>query len=39
MSSPFFSDIVGILGEFGFWPLSAYFPSTNNIRRWSKSWL
>jgi len=39
MSLPFFSDIVGILGAFGFWPLAVYFPikmylSRNNIERW-----
>lgn len=26
MLLPFFNDVVGILGAFGFWPLTVYFP-------------
>ena len=26
MLLPFFNDVVGILGAFGFWPLTVFFP-------------
>ncbi|OVA13606.1 Amino acid transporter [Macleaya cordata] len=44
MLLPFFNDIVGILGAFGFWPLTVYFPvemyiSQKKIRKWSTRWL
>ncbi|XP_057456560.1 amino acid permease 4-like [Lotus japonicus] len=44
MLLPFFNDIVGILGAFGFWPLTVYFPidmyiSQKKIGRWSNRWL
>ncbi|XP_015951871.1 amino acid permease 4 isoform X2 [Arachis duranensis] len=44
MLMPFFNDVVGILGAFGFWPLTVYFPidmyiSQRKIPRWSNRWL
>lgn len=44
MLMPFFNDVVGILGAFGFWPLTVYFPiemyiSQKNIGRWSSRWV
>lgn len=44
MLMPFFNDIVGILGAFGFWPLTVYFPvemyiAQKKIPKWSTSWL
>eukprot|EP00262_Sarcandra_glabra_P017646 TRINITY_DN6109_c0_g2_i1.p1 TRINITY_DN6109_c0_g2~~TRINITY_DN6109_c0_g2_i1.p1 ORF type:complete len:399 (-),score=2.74 TRINITY_DN6109_c0_g2_i1:243-1391(-) len=44
MLMPFFNDVVGILGAFGFWPLTVYFPvemyiAQKNIRKWSGRWL
>lgn len=44
MLLPFFNDIVGILGAFGFWPLTVYFPvemyiAQQKIERWSSRWL
>lgn len=44
MLLPFFNDIVGILGAFGFWPLTVYFPvemyiAQKKIRRWSVRWI
>ncbi|KAI9128435.1 hypothetical protein K1719_001428 [Acacia pycnantha] len=44
MLMPFFNDVVGILGAFGFWPLTVYFPidmyiSHKKIQRWSRRWL
>ncbi|XP_020992283.1 amino acid permease 5-like [Arachis duranensis] len=44
MLMPFFNDVVGILGAFGFWPLTVYFPidmyiSKRKIPRWSNRWL
>ncbi|KAL4187413.1 hypothetical protein AMTRI_Chr09g18870 [Amborella trichopoda] len=40
MLMPFFNDVVGILGAFGFWPLTVYFPvekyiSHRKIAKWS----
>jgi len=44
MLVPFFNDVVGILGAFGFWPLTVYFPidmyiSQKKIGRWSSRWI
>jgi hypothetical protein len=44
MLLPFFNDIVGLLGAFGFWPLTVYFPvemyiSQKKIPQWSTRWL
>ncbi|GFS38722.1 amino acid permease 2 [Actinidia rufa] len=41
---PFFNDVVGLLGAFGFWPLTVYFPiemymSQKKIKRWSSRWI
>ncbi|KAF5946984.1 hypothetical protein HYC85_017212 [Camellia sinensis] len=41
---PFFNDVVGLLGAFGFWPLTVYFPiemyiSQKHIKRWSSRWI
>ncbi|KAL1561217.1 Amino acid permease 3 [Salvia divinorum] len=44
MLMPFFNDIVGIIGAFGFWPLTVYFPvemyiSSHKIPKWSSRWI
>ncbi|KAF3434695.1 hypothetical protein FNV43_RR21780 [Rhamnella rubrinervis] len=44
MLMPFFNDVVGILGAFGFWPLTVYFPvemyiSQKRIERWTSRWV
>ncbi|CAK9162094.1 unnamed protein product [Ilex paraguariensis] len=44
MLMPFFNDVVGILGAFGFWPLTVYFPTEmyiaqKKIGRWTSRWL
>uniref|UniRef100_A0A5B6YV51 Putative amino acid permease 3 n=1 Tax=Davidia involucrata TaxID=16924 RepID=A0A5B6YV51_DAVIN len=44
MLMPFFNDVVGILGAFGFWPLTVYFPiemylSQQKIGRWTSRWV
>nr|CAD1844093.1 unnamed protein product [Ananas comosus var. bracteatus] len=44
MLMPFFNDVVGILGAFGFWPLTVYFPvemyiAQKKIKRWSTPWI
>ncbi|KAH6759192.1 amino acid permease 2 [Perilla frutescens var. frutescens] len=44
MLMPFFNDVVGILGAFGFWPLTVYFPVEmyivqKKISRWSPRWI
>lgn len=44
MLLPFFNDVVGILGAFGFWPLTVYFPvemyiAQQKMERWSSRWL
>ncbi|XP_078167484.1 amino acid permease 4-like [Carex rostrata] len=44
MLMPFFSDVVGILGAFGFWPLTVYFPVEmyivhKKIKKWSTRWI
>jgi len=44
MLMPFFNDVVGILGAFGFWPLTVYFPLEmyivqKKIPKWSTRWL
>lgn len=41
---PFFNDVVGILGAFGFYPLTVYFPvkmyiAQKKIRKWSSQWI
>nr|GEZ63094.1 amino acid permease 3-like [Tanacetum cinerariifolium]GFA47153.1 amino acid permease 3-like [Tanacetum cinerariifolium] len=40
MLMPFFNDVVGIIGAFGFWPLTVYFPvkmyiAQKKIQKWS----
>jgi hypothetical protein len=44
MLMPFFNDVVGILGAFGFWPLTVYFPvemyiSQKKIGAWTSRWI
>ncbi|XP_051150894.1 amino acid permease 3-like isoform X2 [Andrographis paniculata] len=44
MLMPFFNDVVGILGAFGFWPLTVYFPvemyiAKKGIPKWSSRWI
>ncbi|XP_055804402.1 amino acid permease 3-like [Solanum dulcamara] len=44
MLMSFFKDVVGILGAFGFWPLTVYFPVKmyivqKNIPKWSGRWI
>ncbi|KAA8531146.1 hypothetical protein F0562_005940 [Nyssa sinensis] len=44
MLLPFFNDVVGILGAFGFWPLTVYFPiemyiAQKKIPKWSTRWI
>ncbi|CAM8953679.1 unnamed protein product [Rhodiola kirilowii] len=44
MLFPFFNDVVGLLGAFGFWPLTVYFPvemyiSQKRIQKWSTRWV
>ncbi|KAL3641741.1 Amino acid permease 3 [Castilleja foliolosa] len=44
MLMPFFNDVVGILGAFGFWPLTVYFPVemyivAKKIPKWSTRWI
>ncbi|XP_051126660.1 amino acid permease 3-like [Andrographis paniculata] len=44
MLMPFFNDVVGILGAFGFWPLTVYYPVEmyivqKKIPRWSTKWI
>ncbi|KAL7155843.1 hypothetical protein ABFS83_03G102700 [Erythranthe nasuta] len=44
MLMPFFNDVVGILGAFGFWPLTVYFPVEMyivqmRIPKWSPRWI
>ncbi|XP_051124400.1 amino acid permease 3-like isoform X2 [Andrographis paniculata] len=43
MLMPFFNDVVGILGAFGFWPLTVYFPvemyiAQKKIPKWTAKW-
>ncbi|PWA65007.1 amino acid permease 2 [Artemisia annua] len=44
MLMPFFNDVVGIIGAFGFWPLTVYFPVKmyivqKKIPKWSSQWI
>jgi len=44
MLLPFFNDIGGLLGAFGFWPLTVYFPVEmyiiqKRIPKWSSKWI
>lgn len=44
MLVPFFNDVVGILGAFGFWPLTVYFPVEmyivqKKVPKWSTKWI
>ncbi|KAI3836325.1 hypothetical protein MKW92_025348 [Papaver armeniacum] len=44
MLLPFFNDVIGIIGAFGFWPLTVYFPvemyiSQKKIPRWGIKWV
>nr|POE80777.1 amino acid permease 2 [Quercus suber] len=44
MLLPFFNDVVGILGAFGFWPLTVFFPfemyiSQKKIAPWTSRWV
>ncbi|KVI07253.1 Amino acid transporter, transmembrane [Cynara cardunculus var. scolymus] len=44
MLIPFFEDVVGILGAFGFWPLTVYFPiemyiTQKKVPKWSSKWI
>ncbi|CAO2815597.1 unnamed protein product [Amaranthus hypochondriacus] len=44
MLLPFFNDVVGFLGAFGFWPLTVFFPIEmyivqKKIGRWTSRWV
>ena len=44
MLLPFFNAVVGILGAFGFWPLTVFFPiemyiSQKKIAPWTSRWV
>lgn len=44
MIFPFFNDFVGLLGAFGFWPLTVYFPTEmymahHKIKRFTPTWI
>ncbi|KAI3904807.1 hypothetical protein MKW92_047623 [Papaver armeniacum] len=44
MLLPFFNDVIGIIGAFGFWPLTVYFPvemyiSQKKIPKWGIKWV
>lgn len=44
MLMPFFDNVSGILGAFGFWPLTVYFPVEmyivqKKIPKWSSKWI
>ncbi|KAK6259180.1 hypothetical protein SCA6_013654, partial [Theobroma cacao] len=44
MLIPFFNDVMGIMGAFGFWPLTVYFPlemyiQQKTILKWSTRWI
>lgn len=44
MLLPFFNDVVGMLGAFGFWPLTVYFPIQmyivqKKVPKWSSRWI
>ncbi|KAK1354483.1 hypothetical protein POM88_047739 [Heracleum sosnowskyi] len=44
MLMPFFDTVSGILGAFGFWPLTVYFPVEmyivqKKIPKWSRKWI
>ncbi|URD92536.1 Transmembrane amino acid transporter protein [Musa troglodytarum] len=41
---PYFNQVLGVLGSFGFWPLAVYFPVEmylvqKKIRAWTKKWV
>ncbi|XP_073221179.1 probable amino acid permease 7 isoform X2 [Cicer arietinum] len=41
---PYFNQVLGVLGAFGFWPLTIYFPVEmyfvqNKIEAWSRKWI
>ncbi|KAJ7535554.1 hypothetical protein O6H91_12G038600 [Diphasiastrum complanatum] len=44
MLLPFFNDIVGLIGAYGFWPLTVYFPismyiNQKKLKCWSSKWV
>ncbi|KAG6505176.1 hypothetical protein ZIOFF_037530 [Zingiber officinale] len=44
MLLPFFNDVVGLLGDVGFWPLTVYFPVEmyivqKKVERWNTRWV
>ncbi|CAL9047465.1 probable amino acid permease 7 [Musa acuminata AAA Group] len=44
MFFPYFNQVLGLLGAFGFWPLAVYFPVEmylvqKKIRAWTKKWV
>ncbi|KAJ8500308.1 hypothetical protein OPV22_010860 [Ensete ventricosum] len=44
MFFPYFNQVLGVLGSFGFWPLAIYFPVEmylvqKKIRAWTKKWV
>ncbi|XP_010266973.1 PREDICTED: amino acid permease 3-like [Nelumbo nucifera] len=44
MLMPFFNVVVGIMGAFGFWPLTVYFPiemyiAQKKIEKWTARWV
>ncbi|XP_010421188.1 PREDICTED: probable amino acid permease 7 isoform X1 [Camelina sativa] len=41
---PYFNEVLGVLGAFGFWPLAVYYPVEmcilqKKIRSWTRPWL
>ncbi|XP_047328903.1 amino acid permease 8-like [Impatiens glandulifera] len=44
MLFPFFNEVLSLLGAFGYWPLTVYFPismfiANKRIQRWSSKWV
>jgi Transmembrane amino acid transporter protein len=44
MYFPYFNQVLGLLGSFGFWPMAVYFPvemyfEQRKIAPWTKSWI
>ena len=44
MMFPYFNQVIGLLGGFGFWPLTIYFPvemyfKQKNIQAWTTKWI
>lgn len=44
MYFPYFNQVLGLLGSFGFWPMAVYFPVEmyfvqRKIVAWTKTWI